>query len=122
MSCLRGIRDERFFHSLDGLDSDDFYCFSEEELKHKEAEREEIKINCPGLSSLQFEAILNIIVKDIIGWENPHGGLFGIAEAFFYSVEEQARGALHVHMLLWLKQLPYNSHALQNVKNQKNIC
>ncbi len=33
---------------------------------------------------------------------NPGGGILGEIDAYYGTVEESGRGALHLHMLLWL--------------------
>jgi hypothetical protein len=44
-------------------------------------------------------------------------GLFGNCEAYYGMVEQQGRGTLHCHMLVWLKGHPSPSLLHKNMKN-----
>ena len=91
---------------------------TEEQLRELSKEREKIKLNCPGLCAFNFETIKRIVLKEVVGWKNNgKGGLFGVPKAYFYAVEEQGRGALHIHLLIWIHGLTYDREAL----SQKNV-
>jgi hypothetical protein len=86
---------------------------TEEELTRRAKKRSSLRFDYPGLSTLNFEIILSIVLKEIVGWNNKKGGIFGIPKAYFYSVEEQAKKTLHVHMLIWIENLPYKRDDLE---------
>lgn len=73
----------------------------------------------PGASAFDFAAILNIVISDILGWDpergcsTDEGGAFGKIDAFSGAVEEQGRKTLHVHMLLYIKELSKLLEGLQ---------
>jgi len=79
-------------------------------------QRKAIRLNYPGLSAINFEVCLHIIMEEAIGWdlrrncptENP--GLVGEVEALASAVEEQGRKTPHGHMTIWIK----NYHKLRN--------
>ena len=69
-----------------------------------------LRIEFPRICALFFEEVLQVIIKELIGWDEKneapregYEGLFGVP--FTMSNEEQARCTLHVHILLWIKNL-----------------
>jgi hypothetical protein len=78
----------------------------------------------PGASAFDFAAILDIVIADILGWDEdagiafPDGGAFGKINAFSGAVEEQGRKTLHAHMLLYIKELSVLLEALQKSNPQ----
>lgn len=85
---------------------------TEEELTRLAKHRDNLRFKYPGVSTFNFERILSIVMKEIVGFNNHLGGFFGKPKAYFHSVEEQARKTLHVHMLLWIDDLPYKKKDL----------
>ena len=63
----------------------------------------------PGFCSFDFEQVIAITVRHLLGWDNDkkvnieNVGLFGDLDAWTYTVEEQGRKTLHAHFLLWVK-------------------
>ncbi|KIK16143.1 hypothetical protein PISMIDRAFT_30929 [Pisolithus microcarpus 441] len=56
----------------------------------------------PDAAALAFHEQIKSFFEIIIRYN--HGpGLFGICDAYYATVEEQGRGMLHCHILLWLK-------------------
>ena len=86
----------------------DPFEMTEEELISLSKERTYMKLQYPGLSTLNFECILTVVLKHVIGWNNVNAGIFGTPEAYYFAVEEQARKVLHAHFLVWIKDLPFN--------------
>jgi hypothetical protein len=72
------------------------------------AVRDKILAQSPGAASLAFFEFVRSFVKDCLGWDEKKraafkdGGIFGHVKAFSGVVEEQARGSLHLHLLLWV--------------------
>ena len=71
-----------------------------------------MRIEFPRICALFFEEVLQVIIKELISWDEKneapregYEGLFGVPTAFTMSNEEQARCTLHVHILLWIKNL-----------------
>ena len=85
---------------------------TQEELTRLAKQRDNLRFKYPGISTFNFERILSVVMKEIVGWKNQLGGFFGKPKAYFHSVEEQARKTLHVHMLLWIDDLPYRKDDL----------
>ena len=62
----------------------------------------------PSLSAMDFENILAITIHELMGWDVnkrkniPDKGIFGDLDCYTYAVEEQGRGTLHAHFLLWV--------------------
>ncbi|KAK1861326.1 hypothetical protein I4F81_003910 [Pyropia yezoensis] len=66
----------------------------------------------PAACALFFGRMLNVVVRDLLGWNESEGrsveggGVFGVTKAFFGVVETQGRGALHAHNLVWVRGMP----------------
>lgn len=66
--------------------------------------RSKHRIDFPGLCAIDFENIIRIVVKHIVGWGNDGRlGLFGEADAYGLAVEEQGRKTLHAHIMVYVK-------------------
>ena len=84
-------------------------CGSNEEIDEYLEECAKVRIEYPGLSTLNFENVIDLVISDIIGWDVQHGcsktegGVFGISEAWFTPIEEQRNNTLHTHFLIWIK-------------------
>ena len=72
----------------------------------------------PAAAALNFHRAVSIFIKYVVGWDlkrhtaSKKGGFFGVPIAVFAAVEEQNRGSLHLHLLVWISgALPL---ALQN--------
>ena len=80
--------------------------------------RSSILATQPGAAALAFERLQSVVIEFILGWnikkQQPHqwivreqkepddaGGVLGICRAFAIANETQARGSLHMHILLW---------------------
>jgi hypothetical protein len=92
---------------------------TEEYLKEKCKERSILRFKYPGLSTLNFEIILDILLREVVGWNPGLSGYFGKPKAHFYSVEEQSRKTLHVHMLIWLHDDPLLVNMIENAGNKR---
>jgi hypothetical protein len=79
-------------------------------------EREESLAQRPVAAALQFQRAWTVFVKYFLAWDQDdgapiavplmqghEGGVFGHTRGYFAAVEEQSRGALHIHALVWLK-------------------
>lgn len=64
--------------------------------------------NSPGAAALAFHRTVTLFIKYVIGYDverhtaHADGGFFGLPIAFFGAVEEQNRGSLHLHILVWI--------------------
>eukprot|EP00986_Skeletonema_menzelii_P016993 scaffold16882_cov138-Skeletonema_menzelii.AAC.1 len=86
---------------LPPIDSSDAECLADLTLRRR------IRKQYPGACSLEFQSSMQIALETLLGW-NPgrqkgKRGLFGIVEAFCRADEEQGRGSLHAHWLVWIK-------------------
>ena len=94
---------EKQFDSFDALN------MSDDEIAEKLCYRQKLRIKYPGVCSLYFESVLDIVIRDVIGWDDEEGrstnlgGLFGAPLAYITAVEEQGRKTLHAHILVWVK-------------------
>jgi hypothetical protein len=50
-----------------------------------------------------FDFVVNIFISVILGFDSKHAGLYGEANAYYGTVEQQGRLTLHLHMLIWLR-------------------
>ena len=82
---------------------------SAEELQKRAKLRRQTRIEFPGITSLAFEYVLNIVLEEVIGWDVKKNratgkpGLFGIPIAYGGAIEEQGRTTLHVHLIIWIQ-------------------
>ena len=87
----------------------DIKNLTEEALKAKYKARVELRLNHPGLCCHDFENIIALVEKHVIGWDTKTGtarsvgGLFGTVDAFCGAIEEQGRKRLHIHYAIFLK-------------------
>ena len=92
------------------LDDRPIQSLSNEELSLRAKERTKLRIKYPGITAHFFELVLDIIIREVVGWnleeQQPtrDSGLFGIPEALVAAVEEQGRKTLHVHLQVWIKE------------------
>ena len=93
-----------------------------EDIEDSQKQRSDLRFRVPGISTLNFEAILDVVMNSIIGWKTRKvkPGLFGTPKAYFYAVEEQARRNLHVHILLWVNDVPFSQERLIDMSKIEN--
>ena len=81
---------------------------TDEELSNLSKKRRELRINFPGLASMNFELLLEILMEEVVGWDmskncaTDHMGAFGKPYAVSFAVEEQGQMTLHGHMTIWI--------------------
>ena len=97
---------------------------SKEELRKKAIWRKEISDKFPGYSAYYFSQLLDIVTEVIVGWDFKNnkptevGGLFGKPTAVSETIEEQSRTRLHVHILIWLKEMKKKIDELFNLYDE----
>ena len=64
---------------------------------------EQLSLKYPGLAAIDFENILAITIHNLLKYGYAKPGLFGKILTYAFAVEEQNRGELHAHFLLWIK-------------------
>ena len=92
---------------------DDLFNKNPSELESSLNELNSIRCKYPGLCSINFEFLLDIILDKLVGHNDDKKGIFGTLEAFALAVEEQGRKTLHAHILLSTK------HKLLNILKKK---
>jgi PIF1-like helicase/Helitron helicase-like domain at N-terminus len=82
---------------------------TDEEIHIHTKKRGEMRINYPGVCALFYETAIDIVLKNVIGWDKQKhemikgfNGAFGQVEALSISTEEQGRRTLHAHILIWV--------------------
>ena len=93
-------------------------------FKENAARRKRIPLKYPGLSTLNFERIIEIVKERIIGIcknGSYREGFFGKPIAWFSGTEEQSRFVLHMHFLIWIHKLPFNRNILTTNKVTEKI-
>ena len=93
-------------------DDTNIASLSNAKLSDRSKQRTELRIKFPGICAYFFQLILDIIIKDVIGWDEKNEtpldgftGLFGTPQAFSETTEEQGRKTLHGHFLIWTSEL-----------------
>ena len=86
---------------LPPVDSSDAECLADLTLRRR------IRRKYPGACSLEFQGAMQIALECLFGWEpkkqRGERMLFGVMEAYCRADEEQGRGSLHSHWLVWIK-------------------
>ena len=73
-----------------------------------------------------FNKLIETVLSTLIGYNHqqhqshPGGGVLGEIEAYYGKVEESGRGALHLHMLLWLVGNVNPSGLRESIKHE--VC
>jgi hypothetical protein len=68
-------------------------------------ESERIRQICrnPVASARFFHFLVQVFIDVVLGVKSDHRGLYGDTQAYYGTVEQQGRLALHLHLLLWIK-------------------
>jgi hypothetical protein len=66
---------------------------------------ERMRLICrnPVAGARFFDFIVNLFISEVLGFDSKHAGLYGEANAYYGTVEQQGRLTLHLHMLIWLR-------------------
>ncbi|KAF7301576.1 ATP-dependent DNA helicase [Mycena indigotica] len=80
----------------------------------------------PFAAAEYFHLVIGILLDEMIGINvGVHGainrkeGIFGLVNGYIGTVEAQARGSLHLHILFWLKDAPTSSLMQQALQSEK---
>ena len=104
------------------------------ELRQRAKKREETRIKFPGITALNFERIVDIVLDEVVGWDRKNNcarsepGLFGIPLAYGGAIEEQGRMTLHIHLIVWLEGWDIHSenvvspHTVRRNEARRQIC
>ena len=84
-----------------GVDCSDAECVADFSIRSR------MRIKYPGACSLYYQSAIQEVYK-MLGWDARSNkakecGIFGQVEAFCRADEEQGRGTLHGHFLIWIK-------------------
>ena len=101
----------------------DFRAASDEEIFQFSVECQNNRLKYPGLCAFDFEQIIAIVIKYVIGWNVKkqeswkEGGVFGVPKAFCHADEEQGRKTLHAHFLIWIEGFTEMMDIVRNVNH-----
>ena len=82
---------------------------SDEDCADRVRKRTLLRAKYPGMTSIHFEILFNILLEEVIGWDTKKNkpmekpGLFGEPYALASALEEQGRKTLHTHLTIWIK-------------------
>ena len=103
-------------------------------LQSRAKKRTELRLKIPGICAFFYELMVEIVIEECIGWDlkkgepREEGGLFGIPQAFTLSTEEQGRTTLHMHSLIWVKEVQetrnmlFSTDRVQKREAEKKMC
>jgi hypothetical protein len=83
--------------------------FTDDELHERYIQRRNIRLHLPGLSAMNFEVLIHIVFKEVLGWDmrrncaTGKAGLFGFCIAVCMALEEQGRKTIHGHITAWIR-------------------
>ena len=66
-------------------------------------ERYKLMSRNPVAGARFFHFLCELFIKDVLGFGSDHRGAYGDTEAYYGTVEQQGRLALHLHLLLWIR-------------------
>ena len=66
-------------------------------------ERYQLMSKNPVAGARFFHFLCELFIKDVLGVGSDHQGAYGDTEAYYGTVEQQGRLALHLHLLLWIR-------------------
>jgi len=92
------------------IDSDDpLSILTDEQLDERARKRKLLRLEFPGLGSINFEMLIHIVMEEVIGWDMRRNrptekpGMYGICEAIAMALEEQGRLSIHGHITAWIR-------------------
>jgi hypothetical protein len=65
-----------------------------------------------------FNFMVSVFIKDVLGVGVKHAGAYGPVSAYYGTVEQQGRLALHLHMTIWLEGNLTPQEMRQNILNE----
>ncbi len=66
-------------------------------------ERAKLVAQCPVACAKFFDTVINAFIEYLLRYKKDGGGILGDVSAYYGCVEEQSRGSLHLHILVWLQ-------------------
>ncbi len=86
--------------------------------------REKCQATYPGVCSLEYKNIMQILVEELFQWDimnqvSKGRGVIGTIEAFGAPDEEQCHGTLHSHWSIWIKEMSHNLQEMIFSKDKK---
>ena len=96
-----------------GEDVRDNTFYNDDNVLRRKAKKHIIlRINFSGICVLFFEEVLDVVIYELFGWDlveealrDNFDSVFGKPSAFCMGIEEQACHSLHIHILLWIKEI-----------------
>ncbi|CAF4059700.1 unnamed protein product [Rotaria sordida] len=92
----------------------------------KSRERAAIVARHPVAIALFFNRLISTVLSTLVGYNinkyesHPDGGILGKIDAYYGTIEESGRGALHLHMLLWLADNKHPHELRASITNE--VC
>jgi hypothetical protein len=93
-------------------------------LMPKSGDRATIVAKHPAAVARFFNKMITTVLDTLIAYNvNKHasykgGGIFGQVSAYYGTVEESGRGALHLHMLIWLANSPNPADLRRKIQDE----
>ena len=82
--------------------------------------RQDQRIKYPGACAQEYHSAIEIVMEHLFGWDKKkqrgRPGILGTLQAFCEAIEEQGRGTLHGHFLIWVT----NFDLLREMIHDKN--
>jgi hypothetical protein len=66
------------------------------------ADRNRLIANNPVAAARFFDVMVHSFVKNVLGVDHDHPGLYGKTSGYYGTIEQQGRLTLHLHLLLWI--------------------
>ena len=83
-----------------------YFADAKEEFKPEIMSNEkafQLIANNPVAAARFFHFICEAFIKEVLGFNSDHTGIYGNIKGYYGTVEQQGRLTLHLHMLLWIE-------------------
>ena len=66
------------------------------------AEHNHLIASNPVAAARFFDVMVRSFIKNVLGVDHEHPGLYGKTSGYYGTVEQQGQLTLHLHLLLWI--------------------
>ena len=81
---------------------------------HSSSERNRLIASNPVAAARFFDLMVRSFIKNVLGVDQAHPGLYGNTSGYYGTVEQQGRLTLHLHLLLWI----HGALSLQEIRDR----
>ncbi len=83
------------------------------------AERAKICSEDPVASAKYYNLVVENVLTKLLAYNHPEGGVLGHVSGYYGTTEEQGRGSLHLHLMVWMKGYPSPTDLITRMKQDE---